>query len=75
MEFFGEKGDPHEICNAFGGQDVLIHAPALIPPQLSPAELVVPSRFYEYCIISFLSSFFFGFFFAMGKGPRGGGRF
>lgn len=42
---FGRTRDPNEVCNAFVGQSVPICAPVQVPPQISPAEVVVPSRF------------------------------
>lgn len=54
---YGRKGNPNEICNELVVQGIPICAPLSIPPQVSPAKLVVPARFCK-CVFVFLS---FGF--------------
>lgn len=55
---YGRKGNPNEICNELVVQGIPICAPLSIPPQVSPAKLVVPARFCK-CVFCFFSIFGF----------------
>ena len=48
---FGRKGDSQEICTGFMGQSIPMCAPVSIPPRLSPATVLVPSRFCKFVFV------------------------
>ena len=54
---FGRKGNPNEICNELVAQGIPLCAPRSIPPQVSPAKVVAPSRFCK-CVFVFVEFWF-----------------
>lgn len=50
---YGRKGNSNEICDELVEQGIPICAPYSVPPQLSPAKVVAPSRFCK-CVFVFV---------------------